>query len=285
MKIGIIGGGRLGSCLAEYFFQKNILIGITANSANHTEELAEKFKTEITDNIKLVEESEVIFITVADGKIAALAECISKSVPAEIISKKMFFHCSGSLGLEPLNELKNKGAKIGSIHPLQSFAGGYMDLTGTYMAVDGDNEAVSMAENVIEILGGKSFKVPAEERALYHAVACMCSNYMVALEFLAQNIMSRWMPDNDKSAAWEALKPIFQGTANNMLKFKQANTALTGPISRGDIGTVEKHLQYLPQEIKALYCQLGLLTVETALTNETIQQSTADKLKKLLSEQ
>lgn len=278
MKVGIIGGGKVGACLAEYLKAAGQLGAITGSSAEHSKELSEKFTVTYCDNNKLVELTDVILITVPDRSIGEVAQAIAKS--NILLQKKIFLHCSGSLGLEPLACLKDCGALVGSLHPLQSFAGGAADLKGVYMAVDGDTAALTAAEQLVRIFGGVSFKVPAAERAAYHAAACICSNYAVAVEALAQKLMSRWTGSDE--AAWQALLPLFKGTAANLLGTKNPGAVLTGPIARGDAATVAKHLEVLPSELKHVYCSLGLAAVQLALANGTIDWQTKQQLEVLL---
>lgn len=278
MKVGIIGGGKVGACLAEYLKAAGQLGAITGSSAEHSKELSEKFTVTYCDNNKLVELTDVILITVPDRSIGEVAQAIAKS--NILLQKKIFLHCSGSLGLEPLACLKDCGALVGSLHPLQSFAGGAADLKGVYMAVDGDTAALTAAEQLVRIFGGVSFKVPAAERAAYHAAACICSNYAVAVEALAQKLMSRWTGSDE--AAWQALLPLFKGTAANLFGTKNPGAVLTGPIARGDAATVAKHLEVLPSELKHVYCSLGLAAVQLALANGTIDWQTKQQLEVLL---
>ena len=193
---------------------------------------------------------------------------------------KIFLHCSGSMGLEVLAPLQREGAHVGSLHPLQSFAGGATQLAGVYMAVDGDEAACEAATAIATALGGHPFRVPAAERAAYHAAACICSNYAVAVEALAQRLMSRWL--GDEAAAWQALLPLFKGTAANLERTASPRTALTGPIARGDVTTVAKHLAVLPPELLDAYCSLGLATTKLALANGTIDKEVAAELTQLL---
>ena len=169
---------------------------------------------------------------------------------------------------------------MGSLHPLQSFAGGATQLAGVYMAVDGDEAACEAATAIATALGGHPFRVPAAERAAYHAAACICSNYAVAVEALAQRLMSHWL--GDEAAAWQALLPLFKGTAANLERTASPRTALTGPIARGDVTTVAKHLAVLPPELLEAYCSLGLATTKLALANGTIDKEVAAELTQLL---
>ena len=194
---------------------------------------------------------------------------------------KIFLHCSGSMGLEALAPLQREGAHVGSLHPLQSFAGGATELAGVYMAMDGDEAACAAAQQIAATMGGHPFQVPAAERAAYHAAACICSNYAVAVEALAQRLMGRWL--GDEAAAWQALLPLFKGTAANLERTASPRTALTGPIARGDVTTVAKHLAVLPPELLDAYCSLGLATIKLALANGTIDKEVAVELTQLLN--
>ena len=288
MRIGVIGGGKVGRCLAGYLREN--LVGITAHSPEHSRQLAAEFGTALCTNGELVEQAEVLLLTVPDRLIGTVAAVIASeaqkaaadeaTAEAKPLAGKVFLHCSGSLGLAELAPLQQAGAHVGSLHPLQSFAGGATQLAGVYMAVDGDEAACQAAIALANALGGHPFRVPAAERAAYHAAACICSNYAVAVEALAQRLMSRWL--GDEAAAWQALLPLFKGTAANLEATTSPRTALTGPIARGDATTVARHLAVLPAELVDVYCSLGLATTELSLANGTIDKDAAAGLQQLL---
>ena len=288
MRIGVIGGGKVGRCLAGYLREN--LVGITAHSPEHSRQLAAEFGTALCTNGELVEQAEVLLLTVPDRLIGTVAAVIASeaqkaaadeaTAEAKPLAGKVFLHCSGSLGLAELAPLQQAGAHVGSLHPLQSFAGGATQLAGVYIAVDGDEAACQAAIALANALGGHPFRVPAAERAAYHAAACICSNYAVAVEALAQRLMSRWL--GDEAAAWQALLPLFKGTAANLEATSSPRTALTGPIARGDATTVARHLAVLPAELVDVYCSLGLATTELALANGTIDKDAAAGLQQLL---
>ena len=288
MRIGIIGGGKVGCCLAGYLKQE--LQGITASSEAHSLQLAERFGLEPCTNAELVQRADVLLLTVPDRLIGVVAEQLVRECGdfaatqadggKHTLKGKIFLHCSGSMGLEALAPLQREGAHVGSLHPLQSFAGGATELAGVYMAMDGDEAACAAAQQIATTVGGHPFQVPAAERAAYHAAACICSNYAVAVEALAQGLMSRWL--GNEEAAWQALLPLFKGTAANLQSTTSPRTVLTGPIARGDVNTVEKHLAVLPPDLVDVYCSLGLATTKLALANGTIDKVAADKLQQLL---
>ena len=231
----------------------------------------------MTDNAKLWQAADVLLLAVPDRLIGTVAEELAQSVTP---AAKVVLHVSGSVRLEPLAPFTQLGAHVGSLHPLQSFAGGNTQLTGVYMALDGDSEAQDAGKKLVELFGGKAFSVPAEERAAYHAAACICSNYAVAVEAMAVQLMARWTGSNE--AAWEALLPLFKGTAANLQATQNPAAVLTGPIARGDVSTVAKHLAALPAAVIPAYCSLGLATTSLALANGTIDENAADELRNLL---
>ena len=133
MKVGIIGGGRVGSCFAAYLRDAGALAGITASTEQHSRQLAQEFGVPPMDNAGLWQAADVLLLTVPDRLIGTAAQELAQSVaPAE----KIVLHVSGSLGLEPLTPLQAVDAHVGSLHPLQSFAGGKTQLAGVYMALD-----------------------------------------------------------------------------------------------------------------------------------------------------
>ncbi|SUP44016.1 Rossmann-like and DUF2520 domain-containing protein [Veillonella criceti] len=285
MKIGIIGGGKVGQSLASAL--ANDIVGIIGSSPKTTTQLAQQFQTPPYTQVELLQQSDVIFLTVPDRLIGAVATAVTSNLtalnqPSLTLTGKTFLHCSGSLGLEPLEPLTKLGAATGSLHPLQTFAHTHTPLSGVYMAIDGDSTALSIAQSIVTRLGGQAFHVPPEERAIYHAAACICSNYTVTLQALAQQLISHWLPSN---AAWQALLPLFQGTVQNVSHTTEPRTVLTGPIARGDVATIKQHLATLPSEYLPSYCSLGRLTTQLALQNGTISMAQAKELRELLTKE
>lgn len=278
MKVGIIGAGRVGKCLAFQLQAADMLVGLTGSTESHNELLAMNFTMPCMTNTKLWEAADVLLICVPDRAISSVAAEIAAQVEP---ATKVVLHVSGSMGLEPLAPLAKLGAHVGSLHPLQSFADSMTKLAGVYMAIDGDDEAQRVARKLVKLFGGKPFTVPANERGAYHAAACFCSNYAVAVEALATQLMARWT--GSEESAWKALWPLFLGTAENLDSVRKPGEALTGPIARGDVPTVARHLAELPKELLPVYCSLGLATTKLALANGTIDKETADRLQDLLT--
>ena len=191
------------------------------------------------------------------------------------LQEKYCFHCSGSLGLEVLAPLNALGLNIGSMHPLQSFSGLKASFQNIGIAIDGSSNVLKVSKMLASALGAKPFNVPATERASYHAAACICSNYLVTIVALAQELVSKWTMD--KKVALEVLLPLIDGTVTNLHQVDQAALALSGPIARGDVATVKAHLKVLPADLKKTYCVLGEQTVKIARSAGTIDSKTAEQ--------
>ena len=135
-----------------------------------------------------------------------------------------------------------------------------------------------MLEGLVQDLEGLWFVIKPEDKALYHLAAVYASNYVVTLAQLATTV---WrgigIPDEQAN---QALLALMKGTVNNLERVGLPN-ALTGPIARGDLGTVEKHLQELGQrtpELGPVYRELALLTVPIALEKGTLAPLDGEKL-------
>lgn len=281
MRLGIIGAGRVGASFVLAFPQD--VCGIVCSTSEHTQQMAQRLHVPAYPNgAALAANADVVLLTVQDDALAGVAQQLAAGLAKTAPRTACFFHCSGAQDLSPLRPLQELGYSIGSIHPLQSFAApDAANLHGIYMAVDGDEGAKKTAVSLVQALGSIPFFVPEKERMLYHAAACFCSNYVVTAVATAQQLMARWTATEEDAA--KALWPLVAGTMKNLHAQKTFRQALTGPISRGDSGTVEKHLSCLPESVKPLYAALGLQTANLAAANGTITEKTHADLKRILA--
>ena len=281
---GIIGAGRVGSSLLMALRSVGKEVCGLVNTESTRQRAAELRVHGYASAIELVKDAQVIFITVPDRLISEVADKLANVARQErlALSNKYFYHCSGSMSLDCLQALAAAGAHVGSLHPLQSFAARRDNLAGIGMAVDGDPEAQLLATNLAQAFGATPFAVPCEERTLYHAAACFCSNYVVTVVSLAQNLLAKWTASD--AEALQILMPLFNGTAANLQQAEVARTALTGPIARGDLPTIAAHLAALPRSLIPVYTELAKQTVVLAHSNGTISAVTAKAIQDLLSE-
>jgi predicted short-subunit dehydrogenase-like oxidoreductase (DUF2520 family) len=224
---------------------------------------------------KSITDADCVLITTPDDLILKICKEISRS---KIIAGKFVFHMSGAGGLDLLEPAKKSGAFIASIHPVQSFSSidnAIKNIPSSVFGITAEKKAEKTAKQIVTDLCGIPFSISARQKPLYHAAACFASNYLVSLLYAVESIY-RSVGIN-KTNAQRAYLPLVYGTLQNIEKSGSVQ-ALTGPISRGDSGTVQKHInalknslpQYLP-----LYTELGLLTTEIARKKKTLNSRQA----------
>jgi predicted short-subunit dehydrogenase-like oxidoreductase (DUF2520 family) len=172
------------------------------------------------------------------------------------------------------------------MHPLQTFPtvdAAIGRLRGTYCFYEGNEPALPLVEELIGKVGMRPVRIEASAKALYHAAAVMASNYLVAIMDAALAVAEK--AGIERSTAWPALEPLVLSTIANISKMGPAE-ALTGPIARGDVETVKRHLEALSREDESLasvYRFLGLYTVQLALRKGPTS-SAAAAIQRVLSE-
>lgn len=206
-------------------------------------------------------------LAVPDPTVAAVAAGLrvaSRDASAAVL------HVSGALGLAPLEPARARGWLVGSFHPLQSFpaereAAAFKGIT---VAVDGSAPGlIADLERLAADLGGRPKRVPDADRSLYHAAAVLGSNYVVALVGVAAAILAKAGWTRDEAVA--ALVPLLRGVADN-LEESGLPAALTGPVARGDVDTVRRHLEAVegaesaPRLHARVYRIVGLAALELA---------------------
>lgn len=217
---------------------------------------------------------EVIFIAVADDAIEQTAEQLAKKHP-ELKNHKVV-HCSGTLSSEALQAVKNKGALTASFHPIKSINEHTRHFRDVYFDMEGDDELLLLLEKMAADLGANTFRVNAEAKVLLHTAAVVASNYLVVLAQLMNRISENaGLPEKESI---EAFGPLMQGTLDN-IRHSGIAAALTGPIARADVHTIEKHLKSLSSspDLMALYKLLGREAIKIAVS----KTGKTDNLKKI----
>jgi len=259
--ISIIGAGRLGGALAIALARINYEI---ENLAARNYETAERIAGSIEPKPKIVPSddyseitSDVILITTQDSEIERVADLLAD----QLKTKPLVFHTSGLLSSEVLQRLKSIGCLTGSIHPLVSISDANLGadrFADAYFCVEGDVEAVKVAEEIIGGLGGKPFFVAAEYKALYHASAVTACGHLVALIDAAIEMLTKC--GLDAKEARKILLPLVKSTVGN-LEEQTTSEALTGTFARADVETFRKHIAVLQANVSPealeIYLELG----------------------------
>lgn len=202
-----------------------------------------------------------LLLAVPDGAIAEVASEIAELGPPG--DRCVALHLSGSLDAEVLAPLARRGYAVGSLHPLQTVAdpaGDAEQLRAAFFTFEGDPAARAAAVEIVEAAAGRMLEVHAADKARYHAACVFASNYVVACAAVATRLLADAVGVTSDEAS-KALQPLWRGALANLDRLGVPR-ALTGPIARGDVETVRRHLATLDGDTRVLYAQLALQALE-----------------------
>lgn len=259
--IGIVGPGRVGKALAHLLTEQGYSLMAVSRLEECKSEVIQGSRIVYTTLRELGQEADLIFITTPDAVIAQ----VSDKLAALQLKAGSVLHCSGSLSSEALSSLKVTGVKTGSLHPLQSFATleqALLNLPGSLFTYEGDEGLLDWVTGLVRTWGG-TLKIldNSREKTLYHAGACLVSNFLVTLADLG--IESLRETGFTEQEARTALVNLMRGTLNNLSSLT-AEEALTGPISRGDAEVVSNHISTLKRCLPEVEFVYRALTPATA---------------------
>ena len=268
MRIGFIGAGKVASALGLYFQSHGLdVAGYCSRTAASALRASGLTGTLCYSSLPLLAEScGVLFVTTPDSAIADVdAEAAALLRAERLAADKIWIHTSGALPSTELSQLASLGCAVGSLHPMQSFgeptASAKM-LEESYFTVEGSKAALETMREILTVCGARFDEIETKNKPLYHAGACVLSNYLVTLLDSGFSMLRAAGLRGD--AVFDAALPLLEGTLQNVRQ-KGTAEALTGPIARGDLGTVDVHLRALDAELPErapLYRALGLATVE-----------------------
>lgn len=279
VSIGFIGAGKVGISFGKFLAENQIpVIGYASRSNESAEKAAVFTGGQCFDSVEeLAAKADIIFITTPDTVISSVA---NELAGCKLRKGQIFLHMSGGLSSGILKPVKEKGCFTASLHPLQAFADinkAVVDLRSTFFSLEGDTEAINIAEQLLKQCGNPYAIIQAEKKPLYHSAACAASNYLVSALYFAQKLLDA--AGISSEVGIEALIPLASSSIENVKRLGAAD-AITGPISRGDVNTVNLHMKAIKEhcpELLKLYSCLGKQTLELASKkklkdDETIKQ-------------
>lgn len=291
--VSIIGVGRLGQALAIALHSLEYpIVSLVAGHRQKAEKAAAllagaKIQPRALPASQLMNlpGTDLILIATPDDVIEDTARKLAICCRSSPLGKTVL-HTSGALSSEVLAPLAARGIQTGSIHPLVSISepvSGAEALRGAFYCLEGTENAKVLAESIVGDLGGYSFSIKPESKALYHAAAVMASPHITALFDLATEMLVAC--GLSKRTAQKVLMPLLESTVNN-LKTANPQKALTGTFARGDVATIRKHLKELSRKELAaalkVYKLLGLHSVQLAEKNG-LDVQVLEKIRKLLN--
>ena len=281
--IGIVGAGAVGTALGVALSRAGWPVhAIASRDAGRRERFQDLVKVNraFVDPEALVEEVELIILAVPDDVIGPLASGL------RMYSGQAMIHTSGAVGAEVLAPAMAAGTQIGSFHPLVAFADterAVEALHGATIAIEADDQLAALLGRMAEALGATPVRLAPGSKAAYHAAAVLAAGGFVALlDAIAQ--LGR-VAGLDEAGALTIYGPLIEGTLANA-RTLGIRAALTGPITRGDIGTLRSHLDTLRDhapDALDLYVAAGRREIDLAEGRGTLAPGAATAMRELLA--
>ncbi|HYJ92915.1 MAG TPA: DUF2520 domain-containing protein, partial [Pyrinomonadaceae bacterium] len=211
---------------------------------------------------------------------------VADNLANKIAPRTAVFHTSGSLSSAVLLPLKEAGCSIASIHPLASISSSEsasQRFRGAYFCLEGDQKAVRIGRRLVRDLGGRPFTIDPSAKAIYHAAAVTAAGHATALFDIAITLMMH--TGLVRKTARSVLQPLLAGVAAN-LQHQDTAAALTGPFSRADVATFERHLACLTESATKgeliVYLELASRSLDLA-EHRGINKAAIAKMRKMIS--
>lgn len=242
--IGIVGAGNLGSSLALALHEAGYrVVEVVTRAARRSQPRARAIAKKIGARLLTIGEplsSDLLWFCVPDREIANCAATITRT---SSWGGRLAFHSSGALTSDELGILRRRGAHTAAVHPVMTFVKTVRpDLAGVPFALEGDAGALRVAKALVRSLGGRPFSIIARHKAAYHAWGAFASPLLIALLVTAERVARAAGISRSSARKW--MLPILRQTLSNYETHGPA-AAFSGPIVRGDVDTVRKHLRTL----------------------------------------
>ncbi len=246
--VSIIGAGKVAHSLVPALFNAGYpVLSVISSDKKKADRLAEKYPVIISSDLPadLYPRSSLIFLTVPDSEIEAAAKKISETHLS--FSGKIFIHCSGAYNISLLEHLKKKGASTASFHIMQTFSSlKKVSIRGCTAAIETNETSVfNKLKKLADKLGLISFRINQKEKVYYHLAGVFASNFLAGNLYNAELLLS-YIKD-DKPDMLIMIEKIIKTTLLNVKK-KGAVKAISGPVERGDLLTIKKHIEALKQK-------------------------------------
>ncbi len=272
---GIVGGGAVGTALGVALTRAGWPVhAIASRDPARRERFAAMVEGArgFAEPQALIEEVELVILAVPDDALGPLARSV------RLYSGQAMIHTSGALGAEVLAPAMAAGTQVGAFHPLVAFADterAVAALRGATIAIEGDDQLAELLAEMADALGATAVRLADGSKAAYHAAAVLAAGGFVALLDAIAELGA--VAGLDEAASLAVYGPLIEGTLGNAraLGIRQA---LTGPMTRGDVGTLQAHLAALhahaPSAL-ALYVAAGHREVALAVARGALAPETA----------
>jgi len=281
MEISFIGAGNAGTALALAFAGAgHSVVAVYDSDAEAARLLASRLAgcRVCSTAQEACDAAEAVFITTCDDAICVVAGELNWRRGQSAL------HCGGALTVRALDPAAEAGARVGSFHPLRSLRdAAAAALEGCRVAVEAGPELMPVLEALARDVRARPVRIRSGDKVLYHAAASIAGNFIISLLDVAAGLLQA--VGFERGEAQKALAELAAGAVRNIERSDTAG-ALTGPIARGDVGTVAAHIEALAREAPQaleLYKQCALFTIALARRKGTLGDEPAAEMTRLLA--
>lgn len=284
LTVGVVGAGRVGPALAASLQ----LAGHRPVAVSGVSDASVRRAAELLPDVPLVSPAEVlaraelVLLTVPDDALAGLVSGLAET--GAVRPGQLLVHTSGRYGTAVLDPATRAGALPLALHPAMTFTGTSVDvqrLAGCSFGVTAPDELRMAAEALVIEMGGEPEWIAESARPLYHAALAIGANHLVTLVAQAMELLH----DAGVQAPNRMLGPLLGAALDNALR--SGDAALTGPVARGDAGTVAAHVaelrRHAPQSV-AGYLAMARTTADRALAHGLLKPELAEDLLGVLAD-
>jgi predicted short-subunit dehydrogenase-like oxidoreductase (DUF2520 family) len=283
--VGVVGAGRVGAVLGSALRAAgHAVVGVSAVSAASRERADALLPSvpvlEVPD---VVERAELVLLTVPDDALTDLVAGLAATggwQPGQLV-----VHTSGRFGWRVLGPAVEAGAIPLALHPAMTFTGTSLDLvrlTDCCFGVTAPGPVLPIAQALVVEMGAEPVVVEEDLRPLYHAALAHGANHLVTLVAQSLELLRRAGVEEPG----RLLGPLLSASLDNALR--RGDDALTGPVARGDAGTVAVHVEALTAagaaDVLATYRSLARTTADRALASGRLRADAAEALLSALAE-
>ena len=281
LRIGFIGAGRLGTALAWSFAQHGLrVVAVASMIPADAERLAAPIPgCAVKEGQQVVDGCDLVFVTTPDGAIADTAAQFRWRPGMAAV------HCSGVTDVAALDHAAREGAMTGGFHPMQTFgdpAAAVRSLPGCTITIEAPEPLNTALVAIAQRLECRINRLPPGMRGRYHAAAGYTSQFINALFAEAATIWQSWGATEEDAV--RALLPLARGTLASIESAGLAN-GMPGPVSRGDVGSIEKHvaaLTPLGPQVMEFYRVVCDRTIPLGMERGAIDDAAAARLREIL---
>lgn len=278
LRVGVIGVGRAGSVLGAALDRAGHRV-VAANAVSDISRLRAEAMlpgVPLLTPDEVMREAELVLLTVPDDQLPGLVSGLAST--GSVVPGQFVVHASGRYGVAVLQPATAEGALPLALHPAMTLTGTSVDvqrLSGCPFGVTAPDVLRPVAEALVVEMGGEPVWVPEEARTMYHAGLAHASNHLITLITSAVELLE----NAGIEEPGRLIAPLVHASLDNALE--RGDDALTGPVVRGDAGTVAAHVHAIDEasaEIGRAYRAMARLTADRALHSGRLQASAAEAM-------